>query len=280
MHLTKTSPRIAYEVVGTEGPRVLLLMGFGMRGNMWDPQVEGLRQDHRLCYFDNRGVGKSDSPEPPWTMAEMADDARRVLDELGWESAHLVGVSMGGMIAQELALAHPQRFTSLTLIATHPGGPLAWVPAARGIRFFLEAQRGTTEHRLRALQQLLYPPEFTRRFGGQKLAERMRRAGRRAPMSTLGAQLRAIMGHDARSRLRRLRMPTLVVRPARDILVRPGACDALIASMPHARVLRLDDAGHGAIFQCADEVNDALRRHFAEAESGAATVPVAQVRSA
>jgi 3-oxoadipate enol-lactonase len=265
MRTTADSPRIAYDVVGSEGPPVLLLMGFGMRGDMWQPQIEGLGADHRLVYLDNRGVGESECPPGPWRMADLADDARRVLDDVGWERAHVVGVSMGGMIAQELALTHPDRCVSLSLIATHAGGPLRWLPSLQGIRCFLRAQTGKPEHRLRALQDLLYPPHFVAQYDSKQLAHRMRRAGRRAPMTSLRAQLDAVMRHDTRKRLHRLRMPTLVVRPGMDILIKPSACDQLVGCLPHARVLRLDDAGHGAIFQSARAVNDALRRHFAEA---------------
>jgi 3-oxoadipate enol-lactonase len=266
MRVTADEPRIAFDVIGSVGPRVLLLMGFGMRGDMWQPQIEALREDHQLCIIDNRGVGGSECPPERWSMADMAEDARRVLDHLGWRRAHVVGVSMGGMIAQELALAHPERVLSLSLIATHAGGPLAWVPTFQGIRCFLRAQTGDPDRRLRALQDLLYPPEFTARYDSKRLAERMRRAGRRAPIASLRSQLRAVIGHDTRSRLHRLRMPALVVRPGADILVRPRACDRLAARIPHARVLRLDDAGHGAIFQSARAINPALREHFRAAE--------------
>lgn len=266
MRVTSDEPRIAFDVIGSDGPRVLLLMGFGMRGDMWQPQIEALHADHQLCIVDNRGVGDSECPPERWSMADMAEDARRVLDTLQWPRAHVVGVSMGGMIAQELALAHPERVLSLALIATHAGGPLTWLPTFQGIRCFLRAQTGNPQRRLRALQDLLYPPDFVARYDSKQLAERMRRAGRRAPIASLRSQLRAVMGHDTRSRLDRLRMPTLVVRPGEDILVRPRACDRLATRIPHARVLRLDEAGHGAIFQCAHTLNPALRQHFEAAE--------------
>lgn len=266
MRRTPDRPRIAHRVVGERGPRVLLAMGFGMRGDVWQPQLAGLRRDHQLCHFDNRGVGESESPPRPWTVADMAEDARRVLDAVGWDRAHLVGVSMGGMVAQELALAHPGRIRSLTLIATHAGGLLHCLPTWEGVRCFVRAQSRNPERRIRALQDLLHPRSFIEQCDRDALADRMRRVGNRAPLETLRGQLGAILRHDTRLRLGELAMPTLVVRPGADILVRPAESDRIAARIPHARMLRLDDAGHGAIFQHADRINDALRRHFAQAE--------------
>ena len=141
MPFTPTAPRIAYTIHGTSGPPVLLVMGLGMRGVVWRPQVEVLERDHRLLTFDNRGIGESDDAPGPWRIPDMAEDALRVLDAARFSSAHVVGVSMGGMIAQELALRAPRRVRSLTLIVTPPpgaGGP--WGPEAPSGS---PAQRGT-----------------------------------------------------------------------------------------------------------------------------------------
>lgn len=271
MERTADRPRIAYDRVGSAGPRVLLIMGFGMRGDVWQPQLEDLGRDHRLAYFDNRGVGESEPGGRTCTIRDMAEDARRVMDAIGWDRAHVVGVSMGGMVAQELALAHPERVQSLALIATHPGGPLHWFPTLEGVRCFLRAQSRDPERRLEALQDLLHPREFTEQHAPGELAERMRRVGRRAPGRTLLAQLSAVLRHDTRARLGEIRSPTLVVRPGKDILVRPHQSDLLVARIPGARMLRLDDAGHGAIFQCRHRINAALREHFAAAEAPVTT---------
>jgi pimeloyl-ACP methyl ester carboxylesterase len=264
---TPGEPRIAYSTFGAGERRVLLVMGFGMTGAVWKPQVERLERDHRLCYFDNRGIGASEGEPGAHTIALYARDALRVMDALGWDRAHLVGVSMGGMIAEEMALADEARFESLTLIATHAGGPLAMLPTARGLRSFIRAQVGSPQARIAALTELLYTPEFVASLD-RVAHERSMAAtvGDRARTGTLLSQLHAIARHDTRRRLGRLRLPTLIVRPGADVLVRPSRSDELARLLPHARMLRLD-AGHGCTFECAEALSDALRAHFEAAET-------------
>lgn len=267
MRRTATRPRIAYDVRGDSGSNVLLIMGLGMRGVVWAPQVAALEPHHRVATYDHRGVGGSEvSPSPLWTMKDMARDAARVMDDLGWERAHLVGVSMGGMVAQELALLHPTRFMSLTLIATQAGGPTGWLPPRRGLASFVRSLAGGAG-RVAALQQLLYPPEFVASMDPDKMREQLAvRFGTPAPSATLVGQISAVMRHDTRARLARLRLPCLVVRPGRDILVDPSRSDDLAGLVPGAQLVRLDDAGHGVTSQCAEALNAMLLSHFAAAE--------------
>jgi len=265
---TPTSPRISYRLYGSHGPPVLLLMGLGMRGVVWRPQFEGLRDDHRLVTIDNRGIGDSEAVPGRWTMKDMADDAIRVLDALGWESAHVVGVSMGGMYAQELALAVPGRVRSLTLIATHAGGPFRFVPPGEGIRGFLGTNFLPGDRRFGALASLLYPNDFLRMVDRDALLARMAdQLGTRADGNIRLQQLSAVAGHDTRDRLHRLgALSTLVVTAGRDALVAPRLQRHLAASIPGAEHLCFDKAGHGLIFQCARALNRQLRRHFEKNE--------------
>jgi len=267
--LTRSFPRLSYDVTGPEsGPRVLLVMGFGMRGRVWKPQIEGLSPRHRVAWFDARGIGQSESSDGGFGMVEMARDAERVLDSLGWSRhVHLVGVSMGGMVALHLALARPRRFASLSLIATTAGGRLTTkLPTVEGLVHFARANLASQATRKKVLLQLLYTPEFVARTEPAVLEARMQeQMGDRAPRHTLRAQLRAVLGHDVTHRLIDISLPTLVVRPGRDILVRPENSDRLARGILGAELLELPDAGHGAVFQCAREVNRALAAHFERA---------------
>jgi 3-oxoadipate enol-lactonase len=269
---TATSPRLAFRRYGEGGPPILFLMGFGVRGAAWTPQVQHFQRDHRVVTMDNRGVGSSpDRPRGALTMQMMAEDAMRVMAAVGWDNAHIVGTSMGGMIAQELALQEPARVRSLTLIATHAGRafptPLALYLLARS----MVLPRQSIEHAYR----LLYPRHYVTPENRAAILEHWRQIGRPAHPKVLMAQAAAIARHDTRKRLAVLRIPTLVVRPGMDILVPPAHSDVLARASPGAALLRFDDAGHGVTHQKADELNRALRSHIARAEHGDKSVAAA-----
>jgi 3-oxoadipate enol-lactonase len=268
-HFTQTSPRLAFVRRGDHGPAVLLIMGFGMRKELWEPQLAGLSGTHRLVAFDNRGVGSSEKgPHRAFTMPMMAEDACRVLDAASFDRAHVVGVSMGGMIAQELAIRYPSRLLSLSLIATHPGSPRYFIPPPEGIRLFPQAFYGDAASRMATTRALLYPPEYVALAGEDELGARMRATmGVATPTDVLLAQLAAIVRHWTIPRLGELDVPTLIVRPGKDVLVRATGSDAMAKVIPGARLSRYDDAGHGLIFQCAERLNPELAAHFAAAEA-------------
>lgn len=263
--MTRTGPRLAYQTFGLGGPRVLFIMGLGMPGAVWSPQVDELQRDHRCCHYDHLGVGASEPGPLLRTIPSMADDAVRILDDLSWDRTHVVGVSMGGMIAQELALRSADRCETLTLIATHGGAPIASLPTLRGMGLFLKGLFGGSEARMQALPRLLYPAEFLETIGTDGLRAHLDvRLGRPAPLRTVLGQLFAVWRHSTEARLSQIEATTLLVRPGKDILIRPTQTDRLAKRIPNARVLRFDDAGHGVTFQKASELNAALRTHFAE----------------
>src|SRR5581483_9541420 len=156
--------RIAWEARGSGEP-LLLIQGLGYARWGWEPVVEPLARRFRVLVFDNRGIGESDAPPGPYSAAAMAGDALQVLDEAGADSAHVVGASLGGMIAQELALAAPERVRRLVLACTAAGGsseapmPAETVellarapslPPERSLRLLVERARGDGHGRRRA----------------------------------------------------------------------------------------------------------------------------------
>ena len=130
--------KIAWESTGKGSP-LLLIQGLGYGRWGWDPIVPGLEARHLVIAFDNRGIGESDKPEGPYTAAQMAGDALQVLDEAGIERAHVFGASLGGMIAQELAVIAPERVDRLVLGCTTPGGPDAVPMPEVTLALFAEA---------------------------------------------------------------------------------------------------------------------------------------------
>lgn len=250
-----------YERHGDAGPQVLLVMGFGMSCAAWKPQIDGLSADHRVLTYDNRGSGRSELGPGLHGVRSLADDAAALLDHLGWGDAHVIGVSMGGMVAQHLAIRHEGRVRSLSLIATHPGGGLRHtLPTPRGLRWFVEANMRSGDARINALRQLLYPadaigpsvPEATLKAISQTASARARLC-----------HLASIITHDATEGLARLVVPTLVVRPAQDLLVPPSNSDRIHELMTSSRMVEFAEAGHGITSQCSARLNDLLRSHVA-----------------
>lgn len=273
--LTATSPRISWFLEGQGAEPVLLIMGFGMRASAWRPQIDGLKARHPVITFDARGLGDSDPVQGKLSMQDMAQDALRVLDDAGVERAHLVGVSMGGMVAQELALMAPTRFWSVSLIATHSGGPLAWLPKPLSLKDMVLSNLGGQAARFARLERLLYPEDYRARCDRASLDARMHLCfAEPPPQVTLNAQLGAVMRHRTHRRLRTLTLPTLVVRADKDRMIAPELVDRLMTALPRARLVAFEDAGHGVLHQCTEPLNRALLSHF-EAHGPQASMGVA-----
>ena len=218
-------------------------MGLGMSATGWWRTVPVLVEAGlRVLSFDNRGVGRSERVPGPYTVAEMADDAVSVLDEAGVDRAHVYGISLGGMIAQEVALRHRERVNALVLGATTAGGAES-VPAAPEVIAFvrLRAQM-TAEHAVWASVPINYAPR-TRREGGDRIAEDIERR-LRFPVESeyYSAQLAAATGHDAR--VGEIRAPTLVVHGVEDVLIPPANGERLAAAIPGAELSLWPGAAH------------------------------------
>ena len=192
--------------------------------------------------FDNRGVGRTGVPAEPFTIDDMADDAAGVIGAAGVEGAHVLGASMGGVIAQELALRHPELVRSLILGCTGPGGRDA-VLADPGAAGFLAARAGMTP-REAAIASIpwVYAPDTSR---ADIMADIEVRMTRPTPADGYAAQLRAVLTHGGTlPRLRGLAMRTLIIHGTADRLVPPANADLLAGAIPGAELVMLDGAGH------------------------------------
>src|SRR5271165_1575207 len=158
--LENQGAKIYWDEEGNGAP-VLLIMGLGYTSCMWHRTRPVLAQQYRTLAFDNRGVGLSDVPPGPYSIATMASDAAAVLDAAGVARAHVFGVSMGGMIAQEFALQYPARTHSLILGCTSPGGPLAVRAESKVIEVLL-ARGMTPEEAREAILPYIYDPATPR----------------------------------------------------------------------------------------------------------------------
>lgn len=255
--------RIHYEKHGSGAP-VLLIMGLGSNASGWHRTIPWLAERHEAIAFDNRGTGRSDVPEGAYSMAQMAADAAAVLDAAGHATAHVVGASLGGMIAQHFALAHPSRLRSLVLLWTSPGGPHA-VHASQEVTAALLAggEDPADVHRRNAW--FLYGEETRKRHPErieEDIAERTRIPTR--PTGYFG-QVQAAMSHDTWDELPSIAVPTLVVHGDADLLVPAENGRHLAQRIPGAELLLVPGAGHmlqtDAIEILRDAVLPFLARH-------------------
>jgi 3-oxoadipate enol-lactonase len=239
--------KIAWEERG-DGAPLLLIQGLGYGRWSWEPVVPGLAERYRVLWFDNRGIGDSDKPEGPYTAQLMASDALQVLDEAGIERAHVLGASLGGMIAQELAAARPERVDKLVLCCTTPGGA-ATVPMPEvTVQLFAEAQT-------------LAPDIALRRFvvnalGAQPRAELVEELYERRlanPPDPSGWQAQAAAGLTFEGVDGEIVAPTLVLTGTEDNVVDPRNADVVAARIPGARVVRLAGVGHLLFWEQPDE---------------------------
>jgi len=261
----------------TRGPApVLLIQGVGVIGEGWRPQIDGLAPRHGLIWFDNRGIGQSSMAGGTLSIEAMAADALAVLDAEGLECCHVVGHSMGGVVAQQIALQAPARVKSLSLLCTFHRGADSVRPTARLVWLGLRSRVGTLAMRRQAFLELILPPDYLKRCDMAELTRRM--AGlfghdlaHQPPITT--SQLRALARYDASARLVQLAgIPTLVVSAALDPIAGPRTGRALAAAIPGARYVELPDAGHAVPIHAAVEINDLLEGHLAGAESGQRTL--------
>ena len=233
--------RIAWERHG-QGPPLLLLHGLGYARWGWEPVVEPLARSFDVILFDNRGIGESDVPPGPYTAAEMAEDALQVLDEAGVERAHVVGTSLGGMIAQELALARPERVDRLVLACTTPGGARAYPLPEGTLRLLAEAPSLPPEVALRRFVWNALAPGAP-----EELVERIyshRVNGNVQTPEGWQAQAAAGTTFDASERVQRIAAPTLVLHGLDDAVVDPRNANVLGALIPNVRVELFAAAGH------------------------------------
>ncbi len=232
--------RIYWEDQG-HGEPLLMIMGLGFSMKMWQNLRPLLAEHFRTIVFDNRGVGQTDSPLAPFSMRTMADDAAAVLDAAGVDSAHVFGVSMGGMIAQELALEHPGRVRKLVLGCTQCGGPLAEPPSPEIRRILSPLTMASRAHRTEALVPFIYDPHTPR-----ERIDRDLEVVRRNPPHILGYlfQLGAIVAWRSYERLPQIRQRTLVIHGESDRLVPPSNGHLIAARIPASRLVILPQASH------------------------------------
>jgi 3-oxoadipate enol-lactonase len=254
-----------YERSGNaDGPPLLLIMGMSGTSLHWgEPFLQLLRRDFDVIAYDHRGVGASTALHGAVTIREMADDAAALLEALALDGAHVLGVSMGGMIAQELALNHPERLRTLTLGCTYCGGEGSALASPSDLAELVEAMpSGDRERALRAGWAINVSVAMA--ADEDAFATFRQIAQRRAvAVAVIMQQMQACAAHDTSARLARIAAPTLVVHGSEDRML-PVQNGRLIASrIPGARLEILDGVGHLFFWERPERSAELVREHAA-----------------
>jgi pimeloyl-ACP methyl ester carboxylesterase len=232
--------RIAYDVRGS-GHSVLLIHGLGYGRWGWQPVADPLAEDLRVLTYDNRGLGESDVPPGPYTVRQLAADAVAVLDAAEVERAYVVGTSLGGMVAQELAISFPERVERLVLACTTPGGPASYPMPQQTVDLMLEAPQLPPDVALRRFVENALAPE-----ADHGLVERILELRLANPLDPAGwhAQAAAGAAFDALDRLGRVEARTLVVTGTEDAVVDWRNSQLLAERITDARLELFPGTGH------------------------------------
>jgi 3-oxoadipate enol-lactonase len=249
-----------YEVHG-EGEPLLLINGLADDISAWVNQIEAFAQQHTIIAFDNRGIGDSDMPLGDYTTAQMAEDAIGLLDALAIDRAHVLGTSMGGMIAQELAIAFPERVAKLVLCCTCCEPSEA---NRRLYRFWETAARklGLGEM-MREVMLWCFTAEYFQLRKAEAAETEEAFAGIRQPLDAYLSQLRALQTHNATARLGAITAPTLVLGAPHDLLFPPSQLEQLHRGIPHSTLRFTAHGGHSFRREVPDEFNAAVRGFLA-----------------
>lgn len=244
-----STAEVAYTVEGEGRETILLVMGLGGRATDWGTEFPSLlAEKYRVVRVDNRGVGASPKAPGGYELGDLAGDAVAVLDAVDAREAHVIGLSMGGMIAQLIALDHSARLSRLVLMSTHFGGPQVDPPHPDAMRLFdageFVAVGRDPAAMMRLTLSIITGPGFSERH--PDVVDEMAALAREAPTapSAFMAQLQAILGSDRSERVGAIRKPTLVIHGADDKLIPASNGKRLAERIPGARLALLEGVGH------------------------------------
>ena len=241
---------MGYSGIG-EGVPLIMIMGYGSTRNLWEPgTIDTLAEDFRVITFDSRGIGETERGIAPFSISQFADDTYGLIQALGIGKAHILGWSMGSLVAQELALSHPESVAGLVLYSTFCDGDL--FPPDPKVIERLQDRSGTPEERGMRWIEALFPREWI-----EEHTERIREIFWR-PMGeiqgeALAGQAEAISRwKGSRDRLEGLPSATLLITGDRDILTPHENSEFMVSRIPGAKLAIMEGAGHGLMFQDPD----------------------------
>lgn len=249
---------INYRVQG-KGEPLFLIMGYSGDQTGWMFQTRAFKKYYRVITFDNRGVGKTDKPTGAYSTKMMADDTVGLMDHLGIKKAHVLGMSMGGMIAQAVAINHPERINRLVLACTYagrggPSGLTAEFPKALG---FGENYTDDDARSMPILKLVnnLYSLAFNRPVFRIMLVPIAKIQARLNGNAGLRGQLEAVLGHNTLDNLPAIRVPTLAISGTKDRVIKPSSSEVIAKLIPNAKLVQIDGGSHAFNIEMSGRFN-------------------------
>lgn len=246
--------KLYYEIEGNGEPLVLI-PGFAAGRWIWFKQTAALARKFRVITFDPRGVSASDKPEGSQTISLLADDVAHLLETIGVESAHIVGASFGGFVAQEFALKYPAMTRKLVLCCTSFGGPNHVVPAPETLAALASTKGLNSEDRMRENLLLAFTPEYVQTQAAEVDQIVHLRATNEVPEHIYMSQLQAAVNFNTESRLGDIKSPTLVLSGDADVIVPVQNSRNLAARIPGAKLHIFKGGSHTFFIEQALEFN-------------------------
>jgi pimeloyl-ACP methyl ester carboxylesterase len=253
---------INYKVDGQDEPLVMI-MGFTSNRSSWILQIPLFKKFYRVITFDNRGVGKSDKPQGPYSTRMMADDTVRLMDHLGIERAHIIGVSMGGMIAQELAINYPHRVMQLVLGCTYTCQNETSGDAPEQAKL----SQLTPEKMASSMVGLAFNKPLYRFIFGILAKVQTKFIGASGRVGIAG-QSEACRKHDTLGRLQLIRAPTLVIVGTEDRIITPFSSDVIAGKIPNARLVKVEGGSHTFFIEMKNVFNQEVLDFLKSGSSG------------
>ena len=251
MPITKVNEiNINYAIEGNGTPLVMIA-GLGVDLSLWKPQVSAFKEHYQVITFDNRGVGKSDKPEGSYSAKLMAEDTIQLMDFLKIENAHVLGASMGGLIAQEIAINYPERIIKLILVST-------WAcqdNEANGITpNMLEAMKLPTRRGFKRLLGACFNKIFYRLIVVPYLKFQTRRM-KELEITGLMGQVECVKEYSSLDRLPLIKVPTLVLTGTKDRVIKHESSDTIYQKIPNAKLVKIKNGSHAFCMEMSKAFN-------------------------
>ena len=270
-HKTIGDIDLYYELYGpSDAPPIVFIAGWGNSYWLWFRQIPAFKERYRCVVFDNRGAGKSSKPDYPYTMQMFADDTIGLMEALNIERAYIVGVSMGGFIAQQIAISYPEKVRGLVLISTHFGGPnfVSQEKRTLAMMFASPTETLSNEQALEMRYSVAYSPQF--RKENKALLKQIQEWVERNPQPVYArlhqAEATYASVFNLEEEVKHISAPTLILQGTSDLMIPPKNAEMLADNISTSRLAFIEGGPHMSIIEHYDKINNEILSFIDEVE--------------